>query len=467
MEKMTARDRINHLLDEGSFVEFGALVGGNGAGVITGYGTIGGKLVYLYSFNYEIEGGLITLENSNKIYSLMEMALKMGAPLVQIIDSVGARVSDGLDILSAYGKVVSMTAKLSGVVPQIAIIAGTCTGMAAVSASMCDLTIMVEDNGEFYINPAAIIEKNQGKHAPEVYSKAEAASQSGGVHITVKNDGEALETVRRIISYLPSNNLEFTAINSAATNSFPKNNIAEISSKDSYDIREIIKAISDEGSVIEIGKHLTEGIITAFTTINGITAGVVATNKIVNEGRLDIKACEKATRFIKLCDSFNISLVTLVDSKGFAARVEEEKAGLGVAASKLVYSLSEANVPKIALVIGEAFGAGFITMAGKETAFDISYAWQKAKIAISDPANIVRLINKQEIAASDNPAEKEKELIGLYIESEASATKAAEKGLIDDVILPEDTMAKLFAVLDMLQSKRVVKYPKKHGSTLI
>jgi methylmalonyl-CoA decarboxylase subunit alpha len=467
MEKMTARDRIIHLLDEESFVEFGALVGGNGAGVITGYGTISGKLVYVYSFNYEIDGGLITLENSKKIYSLMEMALKMGAPLVQIIDSVGARVSDGLDILSAYGKVISMTSKLSGVVPQITVIAGPCTGMAAVSASMSDLTIMVENNGEFYINPAALIEEKQGKHAPEAYSKAEAASQSGSVNITVKDDSEAVKTVRRIINCLPSNNLEFTAINNTITNDLSKNNIAEISSKDSYDIREVIKAISDENSVIEIGKHLTDGIITAFTAINGITAGVVASNKSVNEGRLDIKACEKATRFIKLCDSFNISIITLVDSKGFDAKVEEEKAGLGVAASKLLYSLAEANVPKISLVIGEAYGAGFITMAGKETAFDICYAWPKARISISDPANVVGLLNKQEIAASDNPAEKEKELINLYTESEASASKAAEKGLIDDVIVPEDTAVKLFEVLDMLQGKRVVKYPKKHGSTLI
>jgi methylmalonyl-CoA decarboxylase subunit alpha len=467
MEKMTARERIDHLLDVESFVELGTLVGGSGAGIITGYGTIAGRLVYLYSFDHEIDGGLITPENSKKIYSLMEMALKMGAPLIQIIDSLGARISDGLNILSAYGKVISMTSKLSGVVPQIAVIAGPCTGMAAVSASMSDLTIMVENTAEFYINPPTLIEKKQGKYAPEVYSKAEAASQNGSVHITVKNDNEAMETVKRLINYLPSNNLEFTAAKNGVMNKLANNSIGEISSKDSYEIREVIEAISDELSVIEIGRHLTDGVITAFITINGTVSGVVASNKSINEGRLDIAACEKATRFIKLCDSFNIPIITLVDSKGFVAKVEEENAGLGVAASKLLYSLAEANVPKVALIIGEAYGAGFITMAGKETAFDISYAWPTAKISISDPINVVGLLNKQEIASSENPAETEKELISLYMEDEASAFKAAEKGLIDDIINPADTAIKLYAVLDMLQSKRVVKYPKKHGSTLI
>jgi acetyl-CoA carboxylase carboxyltransferase component len=467
MNKMTARERIDFLLDEGSFIEFGALVGNSGSSVITGYGTINGRLVYLYSEDYTVDGGLIGIENSMKICNIMELAIKMGAPLIQIIDSIGAKVSEGINILSAYGRIIGLNSKLSGVVPQITVVAGPCTGIAAISAAMGDITIITENSGELYINSPKVIEEIQNKHTEkEMYSRAETASRNGSVHILAKDDEEALKVVRTLVDYLPSNNLEFPNANSSVSTALVNKSLDEFIDMDSYEIRDVIKSIVDSGNVLELSEHISDSVVTAFVKINGIPAGIVASNKRSNEGRFDIKTCEKAARFIKLCNSFNISLVTLVDSKGFVADAVEENKGLAVAAAKLMYSLSEANVPKISLIIGECYGAGYISMASKETGFDVIYAWPAAKISIAEPESIVRVLNKEDIATSSNPNKKKAELLNSYIENNVNVYKAAENGLVDDVIVPSETTLRLYAVLDMLQSKKIVKYPKKYGSTL-
>jgi acetyl-CoA carboxylase carboxyltransferase component len=467
LKKMTARERIGCVLDEGSFIELGTFSNGND--VVTGYGTIGERLVYVYSEDYTINAGLLSLEGGKKICSVMEMALKMGAPMLQIIDSAGVKISSGLEMLTVYNKVISMNAKLSGVVPQIAVIAGPCTGVAAVGAAMSDITIITENNGELYVNAPVTIEEKEHKHVDvSDYSKAEISIKNGSAQLIAKDDKEALELVKRVFQYLPSNNIEFSPVSNVdfceKIENTSLNTLIDISS---YDIREVINSISDANSVIEFDTYKGEAVITSLVKINGLVTGVIASNKAITEGSLDIKACEKATRFVKLCNSFNISLVTIVNSKGFIASAEEECNGLALAASKLIYTISEATIPKVSLLVGEAYGVAYIAFAGKENCFDVVYAWPGAKVALADPKSIVKVLHKEEIVASEDPKNKETDLINKYIEEHANVYKAAEAGLVDDVIVPSETTLRLYSALDMLQSKRVVKYPKKHGSTLI
>jgi methylmalonyl-CoA decarboxylase subunit alpha len=467
LNKMNARQRVKFILDEGSFVEIGALIGANGAGVVTGYGTIDGRLIYIYSEDYTVDGGMISARNSKKICSIMNMALEMGAPLVQVIDSSGAKLEEGLDVLNSYSSIISMNAKLSGVVPQISVIAGPCTGIAAISAAMSDITIIAEDCGALYVSSPNTIQQNKLKYVENSsYADAGATAKSGSAQITVANDKEALLTAKKIIQYLPSNNIEFSPAEENNYGKFISPSLDEAVNNGLINIREIINSIADEGSVIELNRYRTEEVITLFIRINGFTAGVIANDRKFNGDKLTIKACEKLTSFVKLCDSFNISIISLVDCKGYTADAAEEQNGLAVAGAKLVYSLAEANVPKLSLIIGDAYGAGFICLASKATAFDLSFAWPGTTISITDPETAVKVLYKEEIKSSDIPEKAEKELLKEYLEG-ASAYKAAESGYIDDIIVPSETKLRLYSAFDMLQSKRVIKYPKKHGSILI
>lgn len=469
LSKMTARERIAFLLDEGSFVEIGMMTGQNGAGVITGYGTINSRLVYIYSEDFTVDAGLLSIRNSKKIVRIMEMALEMGAPLIQIIDSAGARFDEGLDILYGYGSIISMNTKLSGVIPQIAVVAGPCTGLSAVSAALCDITVIAENSGEIYVNTSEDIEENSRKFVNKnMYADSVGSTSNGTAQIAVEDDKAALNVVKKLVGYLPSNNLEFSPIAENKTiNNDIDNNINSLVMQENTTIKNILDIIVDSDSIIEFDENLSKAVLTSMARINGLTVGIVANDINFNGGNLDVKTCEKITKFVKLCNSFNISLVSIVDTKGFVASVEEENKGLALAAAKMIYALCEANVPKVAVVAGEAYGAAYIALASKETAFDITYAWPNAKIAITDPAALVRVLNKSDILSSDTPKVTEQQLINKFIEEDASAYKAAEEGHVDEILLPSETAAKLFTVLDMLQSKRVMKYPKKHGSVLI
>jgi methylmalonyl-CoA decarboxylase subunit alpha len=469
LNKMTARERIAFLLDEGSFIEIGMLTGEDGAGVITGYGTINCRLVYIYSEDYTVSAGLLSVKSSKKIVRIMEMALKMGAPLIQIIDSAGARFDEGLNILSGYGNIVSMNAKLSGVIPQIAVVAGPCTGLSAISAALSDITIIAKNSGEIYISASEDIEENSRNFVDKnMYANANKSMDNGVAQIAVEDDKAALSMAKKLIDYLPSNNLEFSQVTGGETrNIVMSNNLDNNMVGNNINVKEKISVIVDADSEIELDHNLSKSVSTVLARTNGVTVGIIANNRDVNEGRLDVKACEKITKFVKLCDCFNITLISLVDTKGFAASIEEENNGLALTAAKMIYSLSEANVPKIALVTGEAYGAAYIALASKETAFDVTYAWPSAKIAITDPATLIKVLNKDDILESETPKVTEQQLIHKYIEESASAYKAAEEGYVDDIILPSETFAKLFLTLDMLQSKRTMKYPKKHGSVLI
>lgn len=468
LKKLTVRERIHVLLDEGSFIEIGALTGGNAAGVVTGYGTSYGRLVYVFSQDYTVNGGSVTALGSKKICRIMDMALKMGAPLIGIYDSAGGRLSEGLEILSSYGSIIRKNTQLSGVVPQIAVILGACTGAAAISAAMCDFSIIVEGEGELYINSLEKISEKEAKYIEkDALGSASVTSKNGTALLTAESDREGLEFVRTLLNYLPSNNLELTPIGKSQELSSIENRLDELSKEENYDVYEIVSLIGDEDSFIELNSNYAKEVLTGFIKLNGLTVGVIACDNIENSEGLGIKALEKLTRFTKLCSAFNIALVSLVDTKGFKVSAEEESEGLSLWVSKFVYTLAEAKVPKVALVIGEAYGSAFIALASKETAFDIAYAWPNAKISIGEPEWVVKAMYREEILKSDNPKEAETEIVKTHKSNISSPYSAAELGHIDDVIIPSETRLRLFACLDMLQSKREIGYPKKHGSVLI
>lgn len=467
LNKLTARERIETLLDSGSFIEIGSLVNKNGGGVITGYGTIEGRLVYVFSQDYTVEGGSIESSNSRKIVRIMEMALKMGAPVVQIFDSAGAKISSGLEALGAYGAIIKKNTELSGVVPQVAVVAGACTGLASISAAMSDFAIMVEASGELYINSPEKIGEKEAKYVDiDIYGGALSASKNGTAQLTAKDDKEALEVVRKLFGYMPSNNLELAPFGCSEVLSTPDSRLDEIAKEENYDIYEIINIIGDKESFIEINGNFAPEVLTGLMKINGLTVGVMASDKIEKNEGISIRVLEKLARFVKLCSCFNISLLSLVDTKGLAVSLEEERGGLALAASSFVYALAEAKVPKVSLIIGEAYGSAYLAFASKEAAFDITYAWPGAKVAAAEPEGLIKALYREQILEAENPKEKEDELIRNHKDNISNPYIAAEEGYIDDIILPSESRMRLFAVLDMLQSKREISYPKKHGSVL-
>lgn len=468
LKKMTARERIDFLLDEQSFVEIGAFIKESSSGVITGYGTIGGRLIYVYAYDYDIKGGALNLDASDKICNIMNMALKMGAPLVQMVDSLGADVSEDLNILKAYGKIINMNSKLSGVVPQISIILGPCTGMSTITAAMSDFTIISEDNGSFYVNsPSSISVKQNDYVAYNMYASAEKSSQNGSIQLSAKDEKAALELAKSIFEFIPSNNMEFSYRKEITEEEQVKERLNEIALENNKDMYEVINILADKNSFIEFDKAVCLNSIVGFARINGLPIGIIATNAANNKGYINKKAIEKITRFVKVCNSFNISLLSMVDCIGFEPNLQEEVEGLALSLSKMTYALCDAVVPKVALIVGKAYGSAYISLASKHCAFDSLYAWPTASIAMGSPENIIKSMHKQEIDASENPKDKEKEVIEKYYEELTSPYKAAEQGQIDDIIMPSETKAHLYMMLDMLQSKREIKYPKKHGSTLI
>ncbi len=468
LHKMTARERIESILDKGSFIEIGALVANNGAGVITGHGTVYGKLIYIYSQDYTVDGGAMNTANSNKICKVMDMAIKMGAPLIQIFDSVGAKLSEGLDILSSYGDILKLNARLSGVVPQIAIIAGPCLGIAALSATMSDFTIMVNDSSELGISSTKNLVEEEYKHVEsKMYSSASNCSENGSIQIVAENDASAFLIVKKILEYIPSNNMESAPRGKESSSLNLLNmNLNEMVKNKMVNSYEVMKAVADEDSLIELNNNWETSIITCLAKINGLTTGII-TNSEKQHVKLGIRISEKISRFVKMCDCYNIPILSIVDTDGFVVSLEEECSGLSLHASKMIYALIEATVPKVSLIIGKAYGAGYLALASKEVAFDIAYAWPTAKISVTHPESLIKILHKDEIVRAEYPNLKEQELILKYMEGVTSPYKAAEKGIIDDIIMPSETKQRIFASLDMLYSKREIKYPKKHGSTLI
>lgn len=464
--KMTARERIQYLLDKDSFVEVGALANNKRAGVITGYGSVNNRLVYICSEDFTTEGGLLNSNNSEKIVNIMSMALKMGAPLVQVFDSLGGDIKEGIKLFSALGSILRMKTKLSGVIPQIAIVAGPCAGTDAVSACMSDITIMTAD-AELYMNSVNTIETQSRTYSEDVnYAKADSSIKSGSIQIVTKDDKEAMDKAREVLSYLPQNNCDLLGFNSVSAEEIINSQLDSLYKEGRLNYRDLLASIADEGTYIDIANRMDSSIHTSFIKLRGLSIGVISSESSKAQ-LINLKDCEKAVKFIKLCNAFNISILSLVDCKGFLASAEEEAKGLSLYAAKLIYTMASANVPKVSLIIGHSVGTGHLALASNATSFDISYALPTAVISLGDPAQVVKELYREEIHLSNSPKEKERDLVEKAVKEEFSALRAAEEGHIDDVIKPSEIKATLIRTFDILQSKREVNYPKKHGSVLI
>lgn len=466
LNKFTARERILELLDAGTFVEMGTLVSGDGAGVVTGHGTVNGSLVFVYSYDYTVEGGTFTKAMGRKIINVLENAAKVGAPVVQVIDSIGGKLREGTELLQSYGLILNKYGKLSGVVPRIAVICGPCNGLTSLLGTMSDIIIAVDEVSELSVSDLSKLISKEAKYIHKsIVSDGKSSISNGNAHLNTATEEEAFSLARKILSYIPSNNLVLPVQSEEDINlNINKINLDEMVKNDEWSLEEILNTITDENSVIEIYKGFASTFRTTLAKINGLTIGV-----ILNSGskHIDNAGANKVASFVRLCDSFNISLLTLVDTKGASLSLEEENNGLAKNLGRLMYSLIDTTVPKVSLIIGEAYGIGYEILASKEAAFDVAMAWPTAKVCLTNPEDYIKGIYRDEIFNSDDYKQAEKDVIVKYYDEVTSPYVMANDGMIDDIIKPSESKQRVFAMLDMLQSKRELKYSKTHGSTLV
>lgn len=480
--KLTARERLDLLFDEGTFVEMDAFVkhrctnfgmesvDAPAEGVVIGYGKVDGRLVYAYSQDFTVVGGSLGEMHAAKICKAMDNALKMGAPIVGINDSGGARIQEAVDALSGYGKIFFKNTLASGVIPQITAIMGPCAGGAVYSPALTDFVFMVDKTSQMFITGPQVIKTVTGE---EVTAEALGGAMthnsiSGVAQFIAKNDQECLDEIRRLLSFLPSNNLEtapeylcetdLNELNEALNNIIPEN------PNKPYDMFDIIKALVDEGDVLEYQPYFAKNIITCLARLNGKTVGIIANQPKVQAGCLDVNASDKSARFIRTCDAFNIPLLNIVDVPGFLPGTQQELGGIIRHGAKMLYAYSEATVPKLTLIVRKAYGGAYLAMCSKDLGADVVLAWPSAEIAVMGPQGAANIIFRNEIQDSDNPVETRARVIQEYTDEFATPYKAAERGFVDDVIEPLATRARLIDAFDMLSSKREVRPNKKHGN---
>lgn len=475
-EKLTARERINVLFDDGTFVEVDAFMKGSGEveaqgeGVITGYGLIDGKLVYAYSQDYSVLAGSIGEVHSKKIVRVQEMALKMGAPIVGLKDSGGARIQEGINALAGYANIIRQNTLASGVIPQIIGIMGSSVGGDVYTPALSDFVFMVDKTSQMFVTGPKLIQTVTGEDVTveEIGGAMAHNSKSGAAHFIANTDVECIDGIRDLISLLPSNNMEGSPIqqsNDDVNRTIPEfENIIPESTVDNYEMKEIVKTISDESYFYEVQRYYAENIITGFVKINGQTVGVVANQPNVLNGSLDIKSSHKGARFVRFCDSFSIPLLTLVDVPGFLPGVDQELGGLIRDGGKLLYAYAEATVPKVTLVVRKAYGVGYVTMCSKNLGADMVFAWPNAQIAVMRPEGAANILFKEDIAEADDPKSLRNQKVEEYLNEFATPYKAAEMGYVDDVIEPSATRPRVVDAFNMLMSKRDNRPSKKHGN---
>ena len=480
-KKLTARERVNYLMDEASFEEIGVLVTHRttdfgmenevyfGDGVITGYGTINNRLVYIYAQDFTVFGGALSETHAEKICKIMDMALKIGAPIIGLNDSGGARIQEGVRSLGGYADIFYRNVQASGVVPQISAIMGPCAGGAVYSPAMTDFTMMVENTSYMFVTGPNVVKTvtNEAVSSEELGGAFTHASKSGVAHKTSANDIECLENLKKLLSYLPQNNtkttekLEFEPkdeIRSILSNIVPDN------PNKPYDMHEVISGIIDEDSFYEIHKDYAENIIVGFARLGGRSVGIIANQPMFLAGVLDVNSSKKAARFTRFCDCFNIPLLVLVDVPGFLPGTDQEWNGIIVHGAKLLYALSEATVPRVTVITRKAYGGAYDVMNSKHIGADLNYAWPGAEIAVMGAKGASEIIFRKEIAAADNPSEKLAEKEAEYAEKFANPYRAARRGFIDEVIFPENTRRKLIKAFSMLENKKVDTPKRKHGN---
>ncbi len=480
--KLTARERIAALLDEGSFVEVDAFVTHRcnefdmpntkapGEGVVTGYGTVDGRLVYVYAQDFTVIGGSLGEMHAKKICKVMDMAMKMGAPIIGMNDSGGARIQEGVDALAGFGEIFKRNTLASGVIPQISVIMGPCAGGAVYSPAITDFIFMVEKTSQMFITGPAVIKSVTGEDvtSEELGGASSHSEKSGVAHFTAADDRECIEKIRKLLSFLPSNNLEDAPYN---TPTDPINRLSEKLTtivpdepNKAYNVKSVITEIVDNGDFFEILENFAKNIVIGFARMNGQTVGIVANQPNVKAGSLDVDSSDKAARFIRFCDSFNIPIVTLTDVPGYLPGVTQEHEGIIRHGAKLLYAYSEATVPLVNVILRKAYGGAYIAMSSKHLGADAVFAWPTAEIAVMGPDGAANIIFKKDIAASDDPITTRQQKIEEYRNTFASPYEAAKRGYVDDVIEPDSTRPRIIAALEMLASKRETRPSKKHGN---
>ncbi|MFD0862202.1 acyl-CoA carboxylase subunit beta [Sungkyunkwania multivorans] len=480
-KKLTARERIAYLLDEGSFEETGVLVTHRttdfgmekeiyyGDGVVTGYGTIDGRLVYVFAQDFTVFGGALSETHAEKICKVMDLAMKVGAPIIGLNDSGGARIQEGVRSLGGYADIFYRNVMASGVIPQLSAIMGPCAGGAVYSPAMTDFTLMVENTSYMFVTGPNVVKTvtNEEVTAEELGGATTHAMKSGVAHVTSANDIACLEDVKKLLSYLPQSNKEQPKHLPYELNDEIRDSLSNIVPDDPskpYDMHEVIDGIIDEDSFYEIHKDYAENIIVGFARLGGRSVGVIANQPMFLAGVLGVKSSKKAARFTRFCDCFNIPLLVLVDVPGFLPGTDQEWNGIIVHGAKLLYALSEATVPRVTVITRKAYGGAYDVMNSKHIGADMNFAWPTAEIAVMGAKGASEIIFRREIKASDDPTAKLAEKESEYADKFANPYRAAQRGFIDEVILPKNTRRKLLKAFAMLETKEAKLPEKKHGN---
>ncbi|OFX74597.1 MAG: methylmalonyl-CoA carboxyltransferase [Bacteroidetes bacterium GWE2_29_8] len=483
--KLTARERLDLLLDEGSFEEFDMFVSHRCTdfdldkqqimtdGVVTGYGTIDGRLVYVYAQDFTVFGGSLAEMQAMKICKVLDKAMKVGAPVIGINDSGGARIQEGVTSLAGYGEIFMRNIEASGVIPQITAIFGPCAGGAVYSPALTDFIVMTKDKSYMFLTGPKVVKTVTGEvvNEEQLGGASVHGTKSGVTHFVAEDEKEGILLIRKLLSYLPQNNLEDPPIANCMDpiDRFDDNlnSIIPDSPAKPYDIKNVIESIVDYGEFLEIHRHYAPNIVIGFARFNGMSVGIVANQPNYLAGVLDINSSRKAARFIRFCDAFNIPIVTLIDVPGFLPGTSQEYGGIIVHGAKLLFAYGEATVPKISVILRKDYGGAYLVMSSKHLKGDINYAWPSAEIAVMGPKGAIEVLYTKEVAAIEDEAEKlafiaKKE--AEYTEKFATPYNASKYGYIDDVIEPRTTRFRIIRALQSLATKKASLPPKKHSN---
>lgn len=480
--KLTARERIDILLDEASFVEIDAFVTHHynefdmqkkkfaGDGVVGGYGTIHGRKVFVFAYDFTILGGTLSQMGAKKITKLMKHATSVGCPIIGIMDSGGARIQEGIMSLDGFADIFYHNRMASGVVPQITASIGPSAGGSVYSPAMTDFVVMVEKTATMFVTGPDVVKTALGEDitSEELGGAVTHGSKSGVAHFVVKNEYDCMKCIRQLLSFLPQNNTaDPPRLKPTDDPARVDNNLVSIvpeNSQTPYDMKEIVRSIIDNHEFFEIHETFAQNIIVGFARMNGHSVGIVANQPMVLAGALDINSSSKASRFIRFCDAFNIPIITLVDTPGYMPGSDQEHHGIIRHGSKLLYAYCEATVPKITLVVGKAYGGAYIAMGSKNLRTDVNYAWPTARCAVLGADAAVTIMNRKDLAAAPDPDALKKQLTDAFEEKFDNPYMAASHGTIDDVIDPAVTRKLLISALEMLTDKRQTHVPRKHGN---
>ena len=479
---LTARERLELLLDAGSFVEIGAFVTHRstafgmdqkritGDGVVAGWGTVDGRVIYCFAQDFTVFGGTMSEANAKKICSIMDLAMDNGAPVVGLNDSGGARIQEGVVSLGAYADIFLRNTLASGVVPQISAIMGPCAGGAVYSPAITDFTIMVEGTSHMFVTGPEVIKAVTAEDVSmeELGGAMTHNSKSGVAHFAARDDADAIRNVRRLLSFMPQNCMDEPPRRACADPAERRDtelaSIVPESSDRSYDMKDLVRRVVDDGDFFEVHEHFACNIIVGFARMNGRPVGIVGNQPRVLAGVLDIDSSVKAARFVRFCDAFNIPLITFEDVPGFLPGTRQEWGGIIRHGAKLLYAYCEATVPKLTVVVRKAYGGAYDVMSSKHIRGDYNVAWPSAEMAVMGAEGAVNILYREELSKAKDPVAERKRLIAEYNDTFASPWIAAELGYLDDVIEPADTRPRLIAALEMLRNKRQTLPFKKHGN---